>query len=201
MLKAKIAEVFDEPACDKNQAKSESDRKKGCSKPLTPGAAAGGCAFDGAKIVLQPITDAAHLIHGPLACEGNSWDNRHAASSGSMLYRTSFTTDLTELDIVMGNGEKKLWRAIQEVVAKNNPAAVFVYTTCVTSLIGDDIETVLHPCDEGARPARHPRQCAGFRGLQEPRQQARRRNALRSCRRHDGAGTFDRDRHQRARRI
>lgn len=142
MLKNKIAQVFDEPACDKNQAKGEKERKKGCSRPLTPGAAAGGCAFDGAKIALQPITDVAHLIHAPLACEGNSWDNRGAASSGADLWRTSFTTDLTELDIVMGLGEKKLLRAIREIAERYAPPAIFVYATCVTALIGDDIEAV-----------------------------------------------------------
>ena len=82
-LKETIAGVFEEPACARNQAKDEKARKKGCAKPLTPGAAAGGCAFDGAKIALQPITDVAHLVHGPIACEGNSWDNRGAKSSGS----------------------------------------------------------------------------------------------------------------------
>ena len=71
--------MFNEPACDKNRAKATKERKKGCSKPLTPGAAAGGCAFDGAKIALQPIVDVAHLVHGPLACEGNGWDNRGSA--------------------------------------------------------------------------------------------------------------------------
>jgi nitrogenase molybdenum-cofactor synthesis protein NifE len=141
-LKAKIADVFDEPSCGHNQAKSFEERKKGCAKPLTPGAAAGGCAFDGAKIALQPIVDAAHLVHGPLACEGNGWDNRGCASSGSELYRRGFTTDLGELDIVMGHGEKKLWRAIREVVETHAPPAVFVYQTCVTALIGDDVEAV-----------------------------------------------------------
>src|SRR3974390_3110947 len=128
-LKSKVAEVFNEPGCEKNVVKSEKERKKGCSKPLTPGAAAGGCAFDGAKIALQPITDVAHLIHGPLACEGNSWDNRGAGSSGSNLGRTSFTTDLTELDIVMGQGERKLYKAIREIKDRFTPAAVFVYST------------------------------------------------------------------------
>ncbi|MDE1568554.1 nitrogenase iron-molybdenum cofactor biosynthesis protein NifE [Aquabacter sp. P-9] len=142
MLKDKIADVFNEPGCDKNQAKGAKERKKGCSKPLTPGAAAGGCAFDGAKIVLQPITDVAHLIHAPLACEGNSWDNRGAGSSGSDLWRRSFTTDLTELDVVMGNGEKKLYKAVREIAQRFNPPAIFVYSTCVTALIGDDIEAV-----------------------------------------------------------
>ena len=101
-LKAKIAEVFDEPGCDKNQAKTEKERKKGCTKQLTPGAAAGGCAFDGAKIALQPIVDVAHLVHGPIACEGNGWDNRHSASSGSQLYPSGFTTVMNDLDVISG---------------------------------------------------------------------------------------------------
>ena len=140
-LKARIAEVFDEPGCDKNQGKSEKERKKGCTKQLTPGAAAGGCAFDGAKIALQPIVDVAHLVHGPIACEGNSWDNRHSASSGSTLYRTGFTTDINELDVIYG-AEKRLFKSIREIFEKYDPPAIFVYQTCVTALIGDDIEAV-----------------------------------------------------------
>jgi nitrogenase molybdenum-cofactor synthesis protein NifE len=142
MLRDRIKAAFDEPACPTNRAKAEAARAKGCSKPLTPGAAAGGCAFDGAKILLQPITDVAHLIHGSLACEGNSWDNRGVGSSGSDLWRRSFTTDLTELDIVTGTGEKKLYKAIREITQRFSPAAVFVYETCVTALIGDDIDAV-----------------------------------------------------------
>ncbi len=140
-LKLKIQEVFEEPACDKNQAKTEKQRKAGCSKQLAPGAAAGGCAFDGAKIALQPIVDVAHLVHGPIACEGNSWDNRHAASSGVQTYRTGFTTDINEIDVIYG-GEKRLYKAIKEIIEKYDPPAVFVYQTCVTALTGDDIEAV-----------------------------------------------------------
>ncbi|QAS81180.1 nitrogenase iron-molybdenum cofactor biosynthesis protein NifE (plasmid) [Rhizobium acidisoli] len=141
-LNAKVQDVFDEPACEKNRSKDSKARKNGCSKPLIPGAAAGGCAFDGAKIVLQPVTDVAHLIHGPLGCEGNSWDNRGSASSGPTLWRTSFTTDLTETEVVMGHGERKLYKAIREIKEAYAPPAVFVYSTCVTALIGDDIEAV-----------------------------------------------------------
>ena len=140
-LSKKVQEVFYEPACGKNQGKSEKERKKGCTKQLQPGAAAGGCAFDGAKIALQPITDVAHLVHGPIACEGNSWDNRGAKSSGSRLYRTGFTTDINELDVVYG-GEKRLYKSVKEIIDKYDPPAIFVYQTCVTALIGDDIEAV-----------------------------------------------------------
>ncbi len=140
-LSDKIQDVFNEPGCDKNKGKSEKERKKGCTKQLAPGAAAGGCAFDGAKIALQPITDVAHLVHGPIACEGNSWDNRGAKTSGSSLYRTGFTTDISENDVVFG-GEKRLYRSIKEIIDKYDPPAVFVYQTCVPAMTGDDIEAV-----------------------------------------------------------
>ena len=162
-LKAKIAEVFDEPGCDKNQGKSEKERKKGCTKQLTPGAAAGGCAFDGAKIALQPIVDVAHLVHGPIACEGNSWDNRHSASSGATIYRTGFTTDINELDVIYG-AEKRLFKSIREILEKVDPPAVFVYQTCVTGLIGDDIEAVCKRASEKFGKPIIPVNAPGFAG-------------------------------------
>ena len=140
-LSATIQNVFNEPGCGKNANKSEAERKKGCTKQLQPGGAAGGCAFDGAKVALQPLTDVAHLVHGPIACEGNSWDNRGAASSGSQIWRTGFTTDINETDVVFG-GEKRLYKAIKEIIEKYDPPAVFVYQTCVPAMTGDDINAV-----------------------------------------------------------
>lgn len=162
-LKQKIEQVFDEPACDANQAKDAKARKKGCTKQLTPGAAAGGCAFDGAKIALQPIADVAHLVHGPIACEGNSWDNRHSSSSGPQTYRTAFTTDIGELDVIYG-GEKRLFKAVREIIEKYDPPAVFVYQTCVTALIGDDIETVCKRAAERFGKPVIPVNAPGFAG-------------------------------------
>ncbi|HEX9050862.1 MAG TPA: bifunctional nitrogenase iron-molybdenum cofactor biosynthesis protein NifEN [Anaeromyxobacter sp.] len=100
------------------------------------------CAFDGARVVLMPVTDAIHLVHGPIACAGNSWDNRGARSSGSQLYRRGFTTELSQNDVVFG-GEKKLHRAIVDLAARYPEAkAMFVYTTCVAAMTGDDLEAV-----------------------------------------------------------
>lgn len=98
------------------------------------------CAFDGAMIVLQPIADAAHLVHGPIACCGNSWEGRGARSSRGDLLQMGFTTDMNELDIIYGS-EKKLSAAISAVYEKVKPKAIFVYATCVSGLIGEDIET------------------------------------------------------------
>ncbi|MBK7656305.1 MAG: nitrogenase iron-molybdenum cofactor biosynthesis protein NifE [Betaproteobacteria bacterium] len=162
-LKAKIADVFEEPGCDINQGKSEKERKKGCTKQLSPGAAAGGCAFDGAKIALQPVVDVAHLVHGPIACEGNGWDNRHSASSGSQLYRMGFTTDINEFDVIYG-AEKRLFKSIREIIEKYDPPAVFVYQTRVTALIGDDIEAVCKRAAEKFGKPIIPVNAPGFAG-------------------------------------
>jgi len=163
MLKQKIDNLMQEPACATNQAKGEKERKKGCSRQLTPGAAAGGCAFDGAKIALQPVVDVAHLVHGPIGCEGNSWDSRHVLSSGPQIYRTGFTTDLNEFDVIYG-AEKKLYRAIKEIIAKYDPPAVFVYQTCVPAMIGDDIEAVCRAASERLGRPVIPVNVPGFAG-------------------------------------
>jgi nitrogenase molybdenum-cofactor synthesis protein NifE len=141
VTQSKINELLSESGCEHNQQKQGEKKNKSCTQQAQPGAAQGGCAFDGAMIALVPITDAAHLVHGPIACAGNSWGSRGSLSSGPMLYKTGFTTDVGENDVIFG-GEKKLYQAILEVNENYKPAAVFVYATCVTALIGDDIDAV-----------------------------------------------------------
>lgn len=158
-MKAKdIAELLDEPACEHNKKE-----KSGCAKP-TPGASAGGCAFDGAQIALLPIADVAHIVHGPIACAGSSWDNRGTRSSGPQLYRIGMTTDLTEQDVIMGRGEKRLFHSIKQAVEQYNPKAVFVYNTCVPALVGDDVDAVCRAAQEQWGTPVVPVDGAGFYG-------------------------------------
>jgi nitrogenase molybdenum-cofactor synthesis protein NifE len=111
-----------------------------------------------------PIADVAHIVHGPIACSGNSWDNRGARSSGATLYRVGMTTDLSETDVVMGRAEKRLFHAIKQAVETYRPAAVFVYATCVTALIGDDMEAVCKTASERWGVPVIPVDAAGFYG-------------------------------------
>lgn len=99
------------------------------------------CVYCGARVVLNPITDAAHIIHGPIGCASYTWDIRGSLSSGSELYRMSFSTDLDDKDIIFG-GEKKLAAALDEVIIKEKPKVVFIYATCVVGVIGDDVKAV-----------------------------------------------------------
>ncbi len=158
-MKAKdIAELLDEPACSHNNKS-----KSGCAK-AKPGATAGGCAFDGAQITLLPIADVAHIVHGSIACAGSSWDNRGTRSSGAKLYKIGMTTDLTEQDVIMGRGEKRLFHSIKQAVQDYKPAAVFVYNTCVPALVGDDIEAVCRAAEERWGTPVVPVDAAGFYG-------------------------------------
>ncbi len=99
------------------------------------------CAFDGAMIVLQPIADTAHIVHGPIACCGNTWEGRGTLSSKGELHTMGFTTDMSEIDIIYGS-EDKLLDAIRWTAEAVKPKAIFVYATCVSGMTGEDIEAV-----------------------------------------------------------
>ncbi|WP_432823856.1 nitrogenase component 1, partial [Trichloromonas sp.] len=135
--KPKIKELLDESACEHNKTK-----KAACNAP-TPGATTGGCAFEGAQISLFPYADAAHLVHGPITCLGASWETRTTKTSfeGRDHTQMGFTTGISTNDVVFG-GEQKLLDSITYIMEHYTPEAIFVYATCVTALIGDDIDAV-----------------------------------------------------------
>ncbi|ARV60565.1 nitrogenase iron-molybdenum cofactor biosynthesis protein NifE [Nostocales cyanobacterium HT-58-2] len=137
----KINKLLNETTCQHNQKMLENKKKKSCKKPPQPGAAQGNCSFEGAMVALVPITDVAHLVHGPVACTRNPWENCGSLSSGSELYKIGFSTDLSENEVIFG-GEKKLYQTILNIAQRYNPAAVFVYATCVIALIGDDTDSI-----------------------------------------------------------
>ena len=102
------------------------------------------CVYCGARVVLNPVTDVFHIVHGPIGCASYTWDIRGSLSSGPEIYRNSFSTDIREHEVIFG-GEKKLSAAIDEIVRQysaNPPKVIFVYATCIIGVIGDDIDAV-----------------------------------------------------------
>ncbi|MFI3226524.1 MAG: nitrogenase iron-molybdenum cofactor biosynthesis protein NifE [Clostridia bacterium] len=123
------------------------------------------CVFCGARVVLNPITDAYHIVHGPIGCASYTWDIRGSLTSGSELFRTSFSTDLREKDVIFG-GEKKLTSAIDELMEKATPRPqlIFVYATCIVGVIGDDVEAVCKQASEKYGIRVIPVASSGFSG-------------------------------------
>jgi nitrogenase molybdenum-cofactor synthesis protein NifE len=113
-----------------------------CSQPSLSGSVSQrACVFCGSRVVLYPIADALHLVHGPIGCAAYTWDIRGALSSGPEIHRLSFSTDLREKDVVFG-GEIKLYQSLSELIDRYKPKAAFVYSTCIVGVIGDDLEAV-----------------------------------------------------------
>ncbi len=135
-----------------------------CNKDSLAGAVSQrACVFCGSRVVLYPIADALHLVHGPIGCAVYTWDIRGALSSGPELHRLSFSTDLQELDVIFG-GEKKLEKALHELIDRHKPNAAFVYSTCIVGLIGDDLEAVCKKVAKEKNIPVLPVQSEGFKG-------------------------------------
>ncbi len=135
-----------------------------CDKESLAGAVSQrACVFCGSRVVLYPIADALHLVHGPIGCAVYTWDIRGALSSGPELHRLSFSTDLQELDVIFG-GEKKLYAALIELIDRHAPKAAFVYSTCIVGLIGDDLKAVCARVSAEKGIPVLPVQSEGFKG-------------------------------------
>ena len=135
-----------------------------CDVDSLPGAVSQrACVFCGSRVVLYPITDALHLIHGPIGCAVYTWDIRGALSSDRELHRLSFSTDLRERDVIFG-GEKKLEASLMELIERYRPSAAFVYSTCIVGIIGDDIDSVCKKVSKKTGIKCIPVQSEGFKG-------------------------------------
>ncbi|MFW5750244.1 MAG: nitrogenase iron-molybdenum cofactor biosynthesis protein NifE [Planctomycetota bacterium] len=138
-----------------------------CSRKSTAGAVSQrACVFCGSRVVLYPVTDALHLIHGPIGCAAYTWDIRGALSSTRELHRLSFSTDMRETDVIYG-GERKLGASLRELIARHRPAAAFVYSTCIVGIIGDDVEAVCRGVAEETGIPVIPVNAPGFAGTKK----------------------------------
>lgn len=124
------------------------------------------CVFCGSRVVLYPVSDAVHLVHGPIGCAAYTWDIRGALSSGPELHRMSFSTDLTETDVIYG-GEKKLYEALTQLIDIHHPKAAFVYSTCIVGLIGDDVTSVCKKVEKEKGIPVLPVHSEGFKGTKK----------------------------------
>ncbi|MEW6347613.1 MAG: nitrogenase iron-molybdenum cofactor biosynthesis protein NifE [Thermodesulfobacteriota bacterium] len=149
---------------DQVHRKGEEPFRISCDRDSLAGAVSQrACVFCGSRVVLYPIADALHLVHGPIGCAAYTWDIRGALSSGPALHRLSFSTDLQERDVIFG-AESKLERALCELIDRHHPNAAFVYSTCIVGIIGDDIEGVCKRVAKEKGIPVIPVQSEGFKG-------------------------------------
>jgi nitrogenase molybdenum-cofactor synthesis protein NifE len=147
--------------------KGNDDFEISCGKPSLSGSVSQrACVFCGSRVVLYPVADALHLVHGPVGCAVYTWDIRGSLSSGPQLHRLSFSTDLREKEVIYG-GEKKLYASLIELIDEYSPKAAFVYATCIVGIIGDDVDAVCKKVSGEKGIPVIPVHSEGFRGTKK----------------------------------
>jgi nitrogenase molybdenum-cofactor synthesis protein NifE len=133
-----IKDLYDEPACSRNNIKDAT-----CEKSQ-PGDSSTKCAFAGAQFALYRFSDCVHIMHSPSTCQnipfGNGKFLKNSLGDTGFMGKV-FSTDMSINDIVFG-GDKKLRDSIDYVMKTYSPKGVFLYTTCVSALIGEDISAI-----------------------------------------------------------
>lgn len=130
-----------------------------------------GCCYAGCKgVVLGPITDVLHIVHGPIGCAYYAWMTRRNQATpppGTHNYlHYCFSTDMTENEIIFG-GEQKLAQAIREAFDLFHPTAIAVYSTCPVGLIGDDVHAVAKQARQELGINVFAMSCEGYRGVSQ----------------------------------
>ncbi len=127
-----------------------------CNAPTVPGdLTERGCAYAGARgVVGGPVVDVIQMVHAPVGCAYYTWGSRRHLGDGynwampgvleneANHRRHCYCTDMQEKDVVFG-GMDKLKKALLDAFEINKGAkGAFIYTTCTTALIGDDVGLV-----------------------------------------------------------
>lgn len=130
-----------------------------------------GCAYAGCKgVVLGPLKDMVHIVHGPIGCSYYAWGTRRnkakAEKDGKNYLNYCFSTDMQESDIVFG-GEKKLEKACREAYEIFKPNAMTISSTCPVGLIGDDVHAVARRMEEELGITVFAVSCEGYKGVSQ----------------------------------
>lgn len=122
--------------------------RSGCLKDKSRGfSQCIGCSSGNAFCQLSGIRDAAVINYAPIGCAGDfqSFDfiNRVGLRDYGIndYVQNFYNVNLTEKDTIFG-GLEKLRATILQVYKRANPKAIFVTTSCVSGIIGDDVVSV-----------------------------------------------------------
>ncbi|MDR3223321.1 MAG: nitrogenase [Methanobrevibacter sp.] len=130
----------------------------------------GGCLLNFYLAVrVATIRDAAIIFNGPVGCSSTALGfNEYFRLIPPELGRPSdyelhwLTTNLSEDDVVFG-AKDKLIKAIIEAEERYSPKAIFILTTCVTGIIGEDIEGTVSEIQKDVNATIVPIHCEGVR--------------------------------------
>ncbi|MDR3270072.1 MAG: nitrogenase [Peptococcaceae bacterium] len=114
------------------------------------------------------IRGAAIIMHSPVGCASdlisrNNMIAVYSAANQQPLYNVpAICSNLNEHDTVYG-GADKLRQAVREAYRRFSPKVIFIHTSCVSGIIGEDIESIVDEMEEELGIIISPVYCEGFR--------------------------------------
>ncbi len=127
------------------------------------------CQQINSMAALMSLDEAVFVAHSPQGCVGCS-------SMASDMYRVGqahrgvryiksariIVTNLDQKDVILG-GEAKLREAVQLAQERYNPKLIFIFTSCASGIIGDDIDAIARDLQEDSEALIVPIHCDGFK--------------------------------------
>lgn len=131
---------------------------------------AGGCILNFfITIRISTIQDGVMIVHAPVGCSAVSTGYREVFRAVPVeLGRPPhidfhwLTTNLSQEDVIFGGGEK-LKTAIREAENRYSPKSIFILTSCVSGVIGEDIEGAVASVQPEVKAKIVPINCEGHR--------------------------------------
>jgi nitrogenase molybdenum-iron protein alpha chain len=115
------------------------------------------------------MEDSAFIIHSPQGCAGcvaMGADGYRVgqAHRGVKLIKSPrvIVTNLDENDVIRG-GERKLRAAITLAAERYSPKMIFIFTSCASGIIGDDVDAIAADAQTAGGPVLIPIHCDGFK--------------------------------------
>ena len=127
------------------------------------------CQQQNSLSCLISMEDAAFVIHSPLGCAGcvatvNDGYKVGQFHAGAKVLKNAryVVTNLDQKDVILG-GERKLRNGIEEVYNRYHPKMIFIFTSCASGIIGEDIDAVAESMQPDYDAVIVPIHCEGFK--------------------------------------
>jgi nitrogenase molybdenum-iron protein alpha chain len=156
--------------CGGNSRKLSSEFEKRCLKSADRTFSQGlQCQQINSLAALMSLDDAVFIAHSPQGCVG-------CTSMASDMYRVGqahrgvkniksarlIVTNLDQKDVILG-GESKLKEAVQLAEERYQPKLIFIFTSCASGIIGDDVDAIARELQTESNALIVPIHCDGFK--------------------------------------
>lgn len=147
------------------------DYRAGCLKRADRSFAQGlQCQQINSMAALMSLEDAVFIAHSPQGCVGctiMAVDMYRVGQAHRGIRQIKnphiIVTNLDQKSVIFG-GEKKLRESVQKAVERYHPKLIFVFASCASGIIGDDIDAICADLQDEYSPALViPIHCEGFK--------------------------------------